>query len=95
MSSRRRSRQTDELAAVVPDDATPMFEDEDPAAPNEATEGALDEESDIEEQAPEGQLDYESEETTASGTESLTWIAWFCSLPGHECAFDALVRADF
>ena len=31
----------------------------------------------------------ESEETTASGTESLTWISWFCSLPGHECAIVA------
>lgn len=41
----------------------------------------------------------ESEETTASGTESLTWISWFCSLPGHECALSLrrarLTLSDF
>ncbi|CEH16529.1 casein kinase subunit ii beta [Ceraceosorus bombacis] len=27
---------------------------------------------------------YESESITSSATDSLTWISWFCSLPGHE-----------
>jgi casein kinase II subunit beta len=25
------------------------------------------------------------ESSSQSGTESLTWISWYCSLPGHEC----------
>lgn len=34
-----------------------------------------------------------SETTTQSGTDSLTWISWFCSLPGHECASSSVVLA--
>lgn len=26
-----------------------------------------------------------SESSSQSGTDSLTWISWYCSLPGHEC----------
>ncbi|KAJ1039108.1 hypothetical protein NDA11_003786 [Ustilago hordei] len=36
---------------------------------------------------------YESESPSESGTESLTWISWFCSLPGHE--YFAEVGEDF
>lgn len=35
----------------------------------------------------------ESESPSESGTESLTWISWFCSLPGHE--YFAEVGEDF
>lgn len=33
------------------------------------------------------------ESVSESGTESLTWIGWFCSLPGHE--YFAEVSEDF
>ncbi|MCO5589760.1 hypothetical protein L7F22_043729 [Adiantum nelumboides] len=36
---------------------------------------------------------YESESPSESGTDSLTWISWFCSLPGHE--YFAEVSEDF
>ncbi|UZJ57285.1 hypothetical protein CBS101457_006605 [Exobasidium rhododendri] len=36
---------------------------------------------------------YESESPSDSGTDSLTWISWFCSLPGHE--YFAEVSEDF
>lgn len=36
---------------------------------------------------------YESESLSESGTDSLTWISWFCSLPGHE--YFAEVGEDF
>ncbi|PWN19835.1 hypothetical protein BCV69DRAFT_283941 [Microstroma glucosiphilum] len=36
---------------------------------------------------------YESDSISDSGTESLTWISWFCSLPGHE--YFAEVSEDF
>lgn len=35
----------------------------------------------------------ESESASDSGTDSLTWISWFCSLPGHE--YFAEVSEDF
>jgi casein kinase II subunit beta len=35
----------------------------------------------------------ESDSISDSGTESLTWISWFCSLPGHE--YFAEVSEDF
>jgi casein kinase II subunit beta len=35
----------------------------------------------------------ESESPSDSGTDSLTWISWFCSLPGHE--YFAEVSEDF
>ncbi len=38
-------------------------------------------------------LPEESESASESGTESLTWISWFCSLPGHE--YFAEVSEDF
>ena len=38
-------------------------------------------------------LPTESESPSESGTESLTWISWFCSLPGHE--YFAEVGEDF
>ncbi|SYW78205.1 related to CKB1 - casein kinase II, beta subunit [Ustilago bromivora] len=36
---------------------------------------------------------HQSESPSESGTESLTWISWFCSLPGHE--YFAEVGEDF
>lgn len=35
----------------------------------------------------------ESESASDTGTDSLTWISWFCSLPGHE--YFAEVSEDF
>jgi hypothetical protein len=35
----------------------------------------------------------ESDSASDSGTDSLTWISWFCSLPGHE--YFAEVGEDF
>ena len=35
----------------------------------------------------------ESDSSNDSGTESLTWISWFCSLSGHE--YFAEVAEDF
>lgn len=35
----------------------------------------------------------ESESASDTGTDSLTWISWFCSLPGHE--YFAEVGEDF
>lgn len=32
-------------------------------------------------------------DSSASGTDSLTWISWFCTLPGHE--YFAEVAEDF
>lgn len=39
-------------------------------------------EEEEEEEETEGEGEYSS---TSSHTDSLTWISWFCSLPGHEC----------
>ncbi|GAC97173.1 casein kinase subunit II beta [Pseudozyma hubeiensis SY62] len=50
------------------------------------------EEEDIPVGAYEDEI-YESESPSESGTESLTWISWFCSLPGHE--YFAEVGEDF
>ncbi|PWZ03090.1 hypothetical protein BCV70DRAFT_197322 [Testicularia cyperi] len=61
-------------------------------AAQEADEDEEEEDEDINVGAYEDEL-YESESPSESGTESLTWISWFCSLPGHE--YFAEVAEDF
>ncbi|KDN51317.1 hypothetical protein K437DRAFT_55450 [Tilletiaria anomala UBC 951] len=85
----------------------PLFEDEEQgmiaAEGAEAMQAEYDEDQEEEEEdeneeavgdAMMGQDDLEeSESASESGTDSLTWISWFCSLPGHE--YFAEVSEDF
>lgn len=48
---------------------------------------------DIPSPSPSFRATTESESPSDSGTDSLTWISWFCSLPGHE--YFAEVSEDF
>ncbi|CAO1623458.1 unnamed protein product [Parajaminaea phylloscopi] len=62
----------------------------------EEEEEEEEEEFDEEELAEGEMLDeevYGSDSMSDSGTDSLTWISWFCSLPGHE--YFAEVSEDF
>ncbi|CAO1622343.1 unnamed protein product [Sympodiomycopsis kandeliae] len=65
----------------------PLLEGQgDPVEEEEDEEQEL-EEDEEELQDPEDMFNddnYDSDEISDSGTDSLTWISWFCSLPGHE-----------
>lgn len=71
----------------------------DPVYPSGPADAIIEDEEEEEEDsaslplAPYEDELYESESPSESGTESLTWISWFCSLPGHE--YFAEVGEDF
>ncbi|BGP33813.1 casein kinase 2 regulatory subunit [Rhodotorula toruloides] len=72
------------LAATYPDDSAPQ-----PADAEEDTAGATgeamhDDELEDDEEEEEQQELYESSSSPSTETDTLTWINWFCSLPGHE-----------
>lgn len=79
MTSNPRERDGASLPGMVYAYPKPIEEDE--------------EEEDEDVKFGEFEDEYESESPSESGTESLTWISWFCSLPGHE--YFAEVGEDF